>query len=508
MKNWTIAKRITAGGATLLILLLVVSIIAVTTLSRLQTFAGEKLRDDAIPGIVHSAEITAQSLRGYIRLLMAQDASGAEDLKQDVARSDGNVAKTDEAMDRYQKAIAAEDDRQNFAELKTRRDAFYAVRAQFIALLKEGNVPAAKAFNHAKLEPAYLAFREQIEKVQQWNEAAAVSVANQMVATCRSAEVITSVVAGVSILVAFLVGWMIIRSTNHALQTMATVLDDASTQVAAAAQQVSSSSHALAEGSSEQAASLEESSSSLEELASMTQRNADSAQAAKNISGETRTAADAGNSDMHEMRKAMDAIQNSSHDIAQIIKTIDEIAFQTNILALNAAVEAARAGESGAGFAVVADEVRALAQRSANSAKESANRIEVAMQNSQQGVQISEKVAQSLGVIVEKAGKVDGLVAEIATASNEQSQGIGQISSAVSQMDTVTQSNAANAEETASAAEELSKQSQTLKDAVSDLRRLVGGRRGEVNTIASSSDAPPTVRTIPHQSAVLRNSVG
>src|SRR5208337_2106308 len=140
-----------------------------------------------------------------------------------------------------------------------------------------------------------------------------------------------------------------------------------------------------------------------------------------------------------EMTDAMKEVKAASDDIAKIIKTIDEIAFQTNILALNAAVEAARAGEAGMGFAVVADEVRNLAQRSAQAAKETANKIENSIQKSQRGAQISEKVTASLQQIVVKARQVDELVAGIATASNEQTQGIAQINTAVSQMDKVAQ---------------------------------------------------------------------
>ena len=271
---------------------------------------------------------------------------------------------------------------------------------------------------------------------------------------------------------------LIIRGVNRALTLTAETLSQGSLQVAAASGQVSSASQSLAEGSSEQAASLEEISSSIEELASMTKRNADNAQSGKTSAGHARTAAEAGAAEMERMQAAMNAIQQSSNDISKIIKTIDEIAFQTNILALNAAVEAARAGEAGAGFAVVADEVRSLAQRSAIAAKETADKIVDATSRSAQGVELSIKVSAGLQQILEKSREVDRLVTEVATASNEQSEGIAQINTAVSQMDKVTQSNAANAEETASAAEELNAQSEELRNAAAQLAALVGVTAG------------------------------
>jgi methyl-accepting chemotaxis protein len=250
-----------------------------------------------------------------------------------------------------------------------------------------------------------------------------------------------------------------------------------SEQTAAAAGQVSASSQSLAEGASEQAASLEETSSSLEEMSSMTKRNTETAENVSALSKQARSAADSGAADMQTMSAAMDAIKQSSDDIAKIIKTIDEIAFQTNILALNAAVEAARAGEAGMGFAVVADEVRNLAQRSAQSAKETATKIEGAITKTAQGVQISAKVSQALQEIVTKVRQVDELTAEVAAASREQTQGIAQVNLAVNQMDKVTQSTAGNAEENASASEELNAQADALREAVKDLLRLVGGEK-------------------------------
>ena len=264
-------------------------------------------------------------------------------------------------------------------------------------------------------------------------------------------------------------------SASRKLMRISGGLDDATAEVSAAAGQVAGSSQSLAEGSSEQAASLEETSASLEEMSSMTRRNAEHAAAAKQLTEQTRLAAEGGVSQMQTMAAAMNDIKASSDNIAKIIKTIDVIAFQTNILALNAAVEAARAGEAGMGFAVVAEEVRSLAQRSASAARETAEKIEDAIRKSENGVQISSTVGSSLDEIVTKARRVDELVAEISTASTEQSRGIDQVTTAMAQMDKVTQSAAANAEETASAAEELSSQSVSMRELVAELLGVVKG---------------------------------
>ncbi len=288
-----------------------------------------------------------------------------------------------------------------------------------------------------------------------------------------------------------------LRDTNGALFRSTGIVQDNAALVA-------TSSQSLAEGSSSQAASLEETSASLEELNSMTKRNAESAQQAKHAAGEARTSADTGSEHMKSMNTAMDAIKASSDDIAKIIKTIDEIAFQTNILALNAAVEAARAGEAGMGFAVVAEEVRALAQRSAQAAKETAAKIEDSVAKSQQGAQISAEVAKSFVTIQQQIRNLDQLVGEIATASHEQHQGIGQVTGAVAQMDKITQSNASSSEETASASHELNSQATVLSEAVASLQALVGG--GAHHDVQTEESAEPTIEQPRSNGTTLRMS--
>jgi len=284
------------------------------------------------------------------------------------------------------------------------------------------------------------------------------------------------VLVAVAVLLGGGYAWRLSANVSSTLREIARRLSRGAEQTASAAAQVSSASQVLAEGANDQAASLEESSASLEEVAATTQQNADKAKQLSEIGGQARASGDVSVQDMAEMTTAMKAIQESSAEIAKIIKTIDEIAFQTNILALNAAVEAARAGEAGKGFAVVAEEVRSLAQRSAQAASETAAKIEGAVERSVHGAAICDKVAARLDEIVAKARQVDGLASEVATGSHEQKQGIEQINQAVSRMDSVAQGIAASAEESAGAVQELDAQALVLKDSVTALAALLGER--------------------------------
>jgi len=294
-------------------------------------------------------------------------------------------------------------------------------------------------------------------------------------ASAKSTKLIISVLSVVAVVLGVVAAFFIARGITKALKRIIDALTEGAEQVASASGQVSSASQSLAEGATEQAAGLEETSSSLEEMSSMTKQNADNAQQANTLANEARKSAGTGAESMAKMNEAIQDIQKSSDETAKIIKVIDEIAFQTNLLALNAAVEAARAGEAGKGFAVVAEEVRNLAMRSAEAAKNTSSMIEESVKNSKNGVDIAGEVGKVLDEIVGSIGKTTDLVSEIAAASAEQAQGIDQVNTAVTQMDKVTQQNAANAEESASASEELSAQAEQMNQVVGELVMLVGG---------------------------------
>jgi len=245
-------------------------------------------------------------------------------------------------------------------------------------------------------------------------------------------------VIGLSIIALAVVASRLGRSLSRPIFVALESIRQGGESVAATSVQISGAANSLAEGSTEQAASLEETAASIEEMSSMAKGNAGHTQHARTAATEARQTAEAGAGRISAMQTAMSEIQTASQDITKILKTIDEIAFQTNILALNAAVEAARAGEAGMGFAVVAEEVRSLAQRCAAAAKETAIKIEDSVSKSQQGVALSGEVAQNFTSIQTQIQTLDRLINDIANASTEQNEGTTQVNIAISEVDKVT----------------------------------------------------------------------
>ncbi len=252
---------------------------------------------------------------------------------------------------------------------------------------------------------------------------------------------------------------VILTSLNETLAQ----IDDAATQVDSHAEQVSSGAQALAQGATEQASTVQELSSNINLLTEQMRDIAKNAELAKGSTEQAAESLNVSSSKMLEMQNAMNAISDASTEISKIIKTIEDIAFQTNILALNAAVEAARAGTAGKGFAVVADEVRNLANKSQEASRHTAELIENSTRAVAQGVELTEDTVQALKMVIEKAQESNNYVETIAVESEEQAESLNQVNVGVGQISDVVQTNAATAEQSAAASEELSAQSNQLK---------------------------------------------
>jgi methyl-accepting chemotaxis protein/methyl-accepting chemotaxis protein-1 (serine sensor receptor) len=340
-------------------------------------------------------------------------------------------------------------------------------------LLATGDVPAATEWDSKTLVPAGGKIVAALNKFNELEHNLNASANEQAIGMKATAQNMLAF-GLLACLVMGGIGIAVMRRATGRLHASAIRLDQASREIADAAEQVASASQSLAQSSSEQAASLQQTSASSEQISAVAQKNSDHSRAAAHVVDGTQQKFAETHRALDSMVSAMNEISAESDKISKVIKVIDEIAFQTNLLALNAAVEAARAGEAGMGFAVVADEVRNLAQRCAQSARDTASLIEGSIAKSNEGKTKVDLVAASMRQITEDAARVKILVDEVNLGGQEQARGVGEVARALAQLGQLTQTNAAGAQQSASAAQHLNAQSDALKSIVIDLIALVG----------------------------------
>ncbi|MCE5264114.1 MAG: methyl-accepting chemotaxis protein [Deltaproteobacteria bacterium] len=474
MKSMKLSVKLIAGFLSVAVITAVVGLVGIISINKI-TEADRQLYELNTVPVAKMGSIASnfQQVRVLYRDFIAQQDEGKRKGYMDKVQELRAI--NNESLKVLDATMVAEDEKRMMGEMKSALNAYRQAMDKVNGAVAAGKPDEA---NRIMAEEGTVAARqldEGINKMVAMNIKEAEGAAKDNQSMARTAIVASVILTIVGVLLAAGLGIFLTLMITRPVNRIVAGLTEGADQVAAASSQVSSSSQQLAEGASEQAASLEETSSSLEELSSMAKQNADNAGQAKAMMQESKTAVDKANQQMDELIEAIGEITRSSEETGKIIKTIDEIAFQTNLLALNAAVEAARAGEAGAGFAVVADEVRNLAMRSAEAAKNTSNLIEKTIKAVHNGNQLTVATQEAFRANAENAGKVNQLVDEIATASDEQAHGVNQINTAVAEMDKVTQQTAANAEESASASEEMNAQAMQMRGFVEELMAVVGG---------------------------------
>ncbi|MFM0689540.1 methyl-accepting chemotaxis protein [Paraburkholderia strydomiana] len=510
LKNMRVVTQLVSAFAVVILLLVGLGVFSLSVVSAENDHV-ETLRDKWAASV--SSSLQMQNALNQIRLAEFRMASTdkMDEVQAVESRMDPRVENFRRASAAYEKLISEPDEKTAYAEVQTLAPQYLELDRQVREQAKAGNRSQAMSILTGQAGTVRDALAKNIDRIVAINEqgaaregkaaddayhtaialtigfsAAAAAIAlgvalliargvvGQLGGEPREAAAMASAIAAGNLSMAVPLKAGDTSSLMHSLVEMKEQLTDivrgiktSSESITIAAAEIAQGNTDLSQRTEQQAASLEETASSMEELTSVVRQNADNAKQASLLAETGSSVAQRGGLEIGRVVATMHEIAQSSAQVAEIISVIEGIAFQTNILALNAAVEAARAGEQGRGFAVVAGEVRTLAQRSAAAAKEIKELITESVTRIESGSKLVEGAGRTMDEIVTASRRTTDIMNEIATASEEQSTGIGQVNTAITQMDEVTQQNAALVEQASAAAQALAQQAQELRGAVS-----------------------------------------
>ncbi|MBU9821215.1 MCP four helix bundle domain-containing protein [Rahnella sp. BCC 1045] len=508
INNMRVGARLGAAFSLVILLLIIVSVTAVTKISAINASIDQIVNDRYVK--VRLAFDVRDGVNNQIKFLrgIVIDTKNPEQNQKRYLQLDDTIKQTNLAMSKIAAIQTTVTGKQKIKALQDASDAFESGKEALIALARAGDMDGATEYVLRKLTTSQNAYLDLAIAFANSQDQQLQAEGKKAVADGHTAIELTLIFSALAILLAAAMGYFLTRSITRPLLNAVKVAENVAagdlttqiqvnshdetgqlmqglknmnenllkivTEVRAGTHAINSASSEIAAGNldlssrtEQQASSLEETASAMEQMTATVKQNADNARQANQLAAQASRVAVQGGEVVGEVVNTMEGINASSRKIVDIIAVIDGIAFQTNILALNAAVEAARAGEQGRGFAVVASEVRNLAQRSASAAKEIKSLIDDSVLRVDNGTQLVAKAGATMAEVVSSVKNVTDIVGEIAIASNEQSTGIEEINKAINQMDEVTQQNAALVQEASSAAYSLNEQAERLSQAIS-----------------------------------------
>ncbi|WP_288409927.1 methyl-accepting chemotaxis protein [uncultured Herbaspirillum sp.] len=539
VKNVKISVRLAVCFAILIAVMCLITGTAMKSLSGVSE-ATSQIVDDRYVKISLTNDVSDNVNAAARNLRNALLARNAEEAAKYLGAGQENSSRTVEALGKLEKMINTPKGKEMFADLIAARNAYSGPRDKLRDLIKQQKKDEGIEYLFKEVIPRQDEYFRVLDKFVDYQKSLMDASVAQGKEISSSAVTLMLVLSGIAIVLCALAAWLVTRSITRplneavkvasavaegdltvqigqtskdetgmllaSLKTMNESLHRIVSEVRSGTDTINTASSEIATGNldlssrtEEQAGALEETASTMEELTSTVKQNADNARQANQLAATASEVAVQGGSVVGQVVQTMGEINEASKKIVDIISVIDGIAFQTNILALNAAVEAARAGEQGRGFAVVASEVRTLAQRSASAAKEIKALIDDSVTRVDNGSRLVEQAGSTMGEVVASVKRVTDVVAEISAASNEQSDGIEQINHAITQMDQVTQQNAALVEEAAAAAQSLQEQSSRLTATVS-VFKLSSNDAGRAQAARKPAPKPtPAPTPAPHK---------